>query len=159
MQGTNTANLVVTRNGVRLRPPEGAQWFGDASTTAFDLPSRGGYSLSYVNPYADIQVWVDNVLQVQNYGAVVGNYYVTPYPNIQVVFWNAPADGAEILISVATEAAYRVVGTQLQIVPLINLGDVFAVTSWNDTAQQSIVTRVFQGPVTEGITLNEPYDS
>jgi hypothetical protein len=159
MQGTNTANLVVTRNGVRLRPPEGAQWFGDASTTTFDLPSRGGYSLSYVNPYADIQVWVDNVLQVQNYGAIVGNYYVTPYPNMQVVFWNAPADGAEILISVATEAAYRVVGTQLQIVPLINLGDVFAVTSWNDTAQQSIVTRVFQGPITEGITLNEPYDS
>ena len=159
MQGTNIANLVVTRNGVRLRPPEGAQWFGDASTTAFDLPTRGGISFDLVNPYTDIQVWVNNELQVQNYGAIVGDYYVTPYPNMQVIFWDAPTDGAEILISLTTAAAYRVVGNILQIVPTINLGDVFAVTSWNDTAQQSIVTLVFQGPVTEGITLNEPYDS
>jgi hypothetical protein len=42
-------------------------------------------------------------------------------------------------------------------VPLI--GDIISVTSWNDTAQQEIVTLVFQGPVTSGITLNEPYDS
>ena len=159
MQGTNPANLVVTSNGVRLRPPEGIQWFGDASTTAFDLPSRGGYSQSLINPYQDIQVWVNNELQVQNYGAIVGDYYVTPYPSMQVVFWNPPADNARILISVSTEAAYKVSGSILQIVPLINLGDVFAITSWNDTAQQNPLTLVFQGPIVSGLTITEPYDS
>jgi hypothetical protein len=38
-------------------------------------------------------------------------------------------------------------------------GDVVAVTSWNDTAQQNIATLLWQGPVTTGIVVNEPYDS
>jgi hypothetical protein len=34
------------------------------------------------------------------------------------------------------------------------------VTSWNDTAQQSIVTLLWQGPVTDGVVVvNEPFDS
>jgi hypothetical protein len=41
----------------------------------------------------------------------------------------------------------------------VNSGDVFEITTWNDTAQQDILTQVFVGPVTSGITINEPYDS
>jgi len=38
-------------------------------------------------------------------------------------------------------------------------GDIVSVTSWNDTAQQSIVTLLWQGPVTEGAVITEPFDS
>jgi hypothetical protein len=39
------------------------------------------------------------------------------------------------------------------------LGDVIAVTTWNDTRQQDILTQVFVGPVTQGITIEEGYDT
>jgi adhesin HecA-like repeat protein len=38
-------------------------------------------------------------------------------------------------------------------------GDVIAVTSWNATDQQNILTKVFVGSVTEGLTLIEGYDT
>ena len=48
---------------------------------------------------------------------------------------------------------------ELRILP--NLGDQFAVTTWNDTAQQDLATLVFYGPVEDAktIIINEPYDS
>lgn len=167
MQGTNVANIVVTVNGKRLQPPEGIEWTGDGTSSSFGLPQRGKYPQSAINAYTDIQVWVDNVLQVQNYGAVLGDYYVTNYdgsntPGRQVVFFTPPADGAQILISVSTIAQYTVsLGSpnRLLITPLLNIGDQIAITSWNDTSQQDPLTLVFVGPVVSGLTVIEPYDS
>ena len=167
MQGTNVANIVVTVNGKRWQPPEGIEWTGDGTSSSFGLPQRGKYPQSAINAYNDIQVWVDNVLQVQNYGTVVGDYYVTNYdgsntPGRQVVFFTSPADGAQILISVSTIAQYTVVvgsPSRLIPIPLLNVGDQIAITSWNDTSQQDPLTLVFVGPVTTGLTLVEPYDS
>jgi hypothetical protein len=167
MQGTNVANIVVTVNGKRLQPPEGIEWTGDGTTSSFGLPQRGKYPQSAINAYTDIQVWVNNVLQVQSYGSVAGTYSVTNYdgsntPGRQVVFNTPPADGAEILISVSTIAQYTVaVGSpsRLLVIPLLNIGDQLAITSWNDTSQQDPLTLVFVGPITSGLTIVEPYDS
>jgi hypothetical protein len=167
MQGTNVANIVVTVNGKRLQPPEGIEWTGDGTTSSFGLPQRGGYPQSAINAYTDIQVWVNNVLQVQSYGSIVGTYSVTNYngsntPGRQVVFNTPPVDGAQILISVSTIAQYTVVvgsPSRLILIPLVNIGDQIAITSWNDTSQQDPLTLVFVGPVTTGLTLVEPYDS
>jgi hypothetical protein len=167
MQGTNVANIVVTVNGRRLQPPEGIEWIGDGTSSSFGLPKRGGYSETIINPITDVQVWLNNVLQVQNFGATVGDYYVTNYNGNQVggrqvVFFTPPADGAQILISVSTIAQYSVVigpPSRLLITPLLNEGDQIAVTSWNDTSQQNALTLVFVGPVTTGIAVVEPYDS
>jgi hypothetical protein len=167
MQGTNVANLVVTLNGKRLQPPAGIEWTGDGTSSSFGLPQRSGYLQSAINAYTDIQVWVNNILQVQNYGSVTGNYYVTNWtgsntPGRQVVFFTAPADGAQILISVGTNAQYTVtVGSpnRLLLIPLLKIGDDIAITSWNDTSQQDPLTLIFVGPVTTGLTLTEPYDS
>jgi hypothetical protein len=63
------------------------------------------------------------------------------------------------LIAVSTLADYAIVGNQAQISATVNLNDVFAVTTWNDTAQQWPLTLVFQGPVSEGLTLTEGYDT
>jgi len=167
MQGTNVANIVVTVNGRRLQPPEGIEWIGDGTSSSFGLPKRGGYSETIINPINDVQVWLNNVLQVQNFGATVGDYYVTNYNGNQVggrqvVFFTPPADGAQILISVSTIAQYSVVvgsPSRLLITPLLNEGDQIAITSWNDTSQQNALTLVFVGPVTTGIAVVEPYDS
>jgi hypothetical protein len=168
LEGTNSANMIVTRNGVRLAPPEGIEWFGDDSSVSFDLPSRGGYEQDIIDPITDVSVWVNGVLQTQSLGAFVGNFSVsnwdptaplTPKQIRQVIFTTPPAAGARILISVNTVADYIVVGDQVQIVSTVNPGDIFAITTWNDTAQQNILTQVFKGPIVSGIVINEPYDS
>jgi hypothetical protein len=164
LAGTNPANLVVTRNGLRLQPPEGIEWFGDDSSVSFGLPQRGGYSQDIINAPTDVTVWIDNVLQVQSVGATVGQYSVSNWdgsntPGRQVVFTTPPPSGARILISVDTQADYNVVGQTIEIVSTVNVNDIFAVTTWNDTAQQAALTLVFQGPIVSGLTIEEPYDS
>ena len=164
LQGTNTANLIVTRNGLRLRPPECIEWIGDDSSVSFGLPQRGGYQQSIINASSDITVWIDNVLQPQSVGTSVGTYSVTNWdgsntPGRQVVFTTPPVAGARILICVDTVADYDTAGSILQIVGTVNPGDVFQIVSWNDTSQQDLLTQVFQGPVTTGSIVQEPYDS
>ena len=170
-QGSNSVNAVVTRNGLRLRPADGIEWIADdypledsSINTSYGLPQRGGYSQQLINAITDVNVWVDNVLQVQNAGATVGTYIVTNWtgsntPGRQVVFTTPPTPGARILIAVTTAADYIIINNQLQIVPAINVNDVIAITTWNDTAQLWPLTLVFQGPVVEGITLTEGYDA
>ena len=164
MSGTNIPNLVVEINGSRVRPPEGAFYIADGSS-GYALPNRGGYSVALVTDN-DVLVYVDN--QLQTIGV---NYLLDPYTggdNIRYVdFTIPPASGSEILISVTTEANYDVVydGSTVDhyfvifrgVYPLP--GDIVSVTSWNDTAQQSIATLLWQGPVTTGIVVNEPFDS
>jgi hypothetical protein len=162
--GTNPANMVVTRNGLRLQPAEGIEWTGDDSSVNFGLPQRGGYEQSIIDPVSDIQVWVDNVLQTQSLGAFVGDYSVSNWtgsntPGRQVVFVTPPPAGANILISVSTVADYVVVGTEVQIISTVNLGDKFEVITWNDTAQQNALTLVFVGPVSVGSITTEGYES
>jgi len=162
--GTNAPNMIVEINGVRLRPYEGIEWIGDNSTTSFGLPQRGGYQQSIINPVTDITVFVDNVLQVQSFGSITGDYSVSNWdgsntPGRQVQFVTAPDYGARILISVSTVAAYYVAGSQLQLISPPAVGSVIAVTTFNDTSQQNILTQVYQGPVVGGVVIDEPYDS
>jgi hypothetical protein len=113
-------------------------------------------------------VYVDN--QKLNLGT---DYIVEPYTgdNIRYVdFTTAPPVGAEVLISVTTKADYMIYddGSSVDNYQLVfrttgglypKYGDIVSVTSWNDTAQQSIATLLWQGPVVEGDVVNEPYDS
>ena len=164
LSGTNIPNMIVEVGGIRLRPYEGIEWIGDGSTTSFGLPQRGGYQQSIINSETDIDVYVDNVLQVQSIGTVVGTYSVTNWdgsntPGRQVVFAQPPAEASTVLITVSTVAAYLVSGNLLQLVNAPPVGDIVSVTTWNDTAQQNILTLVFQGPSEQGVVITEPYDS
>ena len=161
VQGSNLANMIVTRNGLRLQPPEGREWISDGSSLAYSLPTRGGYSQAIVNATTDVIVWVDNILQQQSIGGVPGVYSVTPYVSANdrdVVFNVAPPVGARILITVTTQAGYQLAGTTLQIVGGVNLNDLFAVTTFNDTSQQYPLTLVFNGPVITGVVEQDPFD-
>lgn len=161
-EGTNPANMVVTRNGLRLRPADGIEHIGDASSLSFGLPTRGGYSQQQIYAPTDIKVWVDGVEQVQSVGLVTGTFSVTPWAGTedrQVVFTTPPAAGTNILISVSTVSEYVVAANTIEIISPPNFGDVFQVVGFNDTRQQNALTLVFQGPVTTGLTVVEPYDS
>ena len=162
--GTNSVNTVVTRNGMRLQPSEGIEWLGDDSSVSFGLPQRGGYQQNIINAPTDVVVWVDNILQVQSVGAIIGSYSVTNWtgsntPGRQVVFTRPPASGSRILITVNTQANFDIIGQSLQIASALNINDIIAVTTWNDTAQQNALSLVFVGPIYTGITVREPYDS
>jgi hypothetical protein len=166
LQGTNPANLIVTKNGQRLRPPEGVEWFGDGVTVSYGLPQRGGYSQQIINAITDITVWVNGILQTQSIGPTIGNYGVTNWsgsndPGRQVVFVQPPQPGARILISVDTVSDYQVSATvnQIAISTIVNLGDILEVITWNDTSQQNILTQVFQGPINTSVIVYEPYDT
>jgi hypothetical protein len=166
MSGTNISNLIVEINGIRARPPEGAFYIADGSS-GYALPNRGGYSLALVSDN-DVLVYVDN--QKLNLGT---DYIVEPYTGNDtryVDFTTAPPVTSEVLISVTTKANYVIYddGSSIDNYQLVfrttggfypQYGDVVSVTSWNNTSQQSIVTLLWQGPVTEGAVVNEPFDS
>jgi hypothetical protein len=167
--------MVVTRNGRRLTPPACIEWIADdvpqedsTLNVSYGLPQRLGESFqqSTINAATDIKVWVDDILQTQNVGVTLGDYGVTAWdgsnvPGRQVVFNQAPRPGSRIVISVSTLADYSVDIANndivLKFVP--NLGDRFAITTWNDTSQQDLLTRIWVGPVLTGIATVEGYDT
>lgn len=165
--GTNPANMIVEINGVRARPPQGACYTADGST-AYQLPTRGGYSQSLIADN-EVHVWINNEPQT-----LYVDFTVEPYTSEtdvrEVIFSTAPAVGDQIDISVTTEADYRLSNdgsSQYNTVLTFSTsggfypiaGDTVAVTTWNDTSQQDLCTLLWQGPTTTGITANEPYDS
>jgi hypothetical protein len=155
---TNPDCLIVTVNGVRARTAAGIEYVADGST-AFLLPQRLGFSQ---NTIADneVRVYVDFVLQVLNV-----NFFVEPSSVgdlREVIFFTAPTVGSNIQIYVETGVQCYVAGNQLNFVTgsglVPGMGDVIAVTTWNDTRQQNILPLVYVGPVTTGVTITEAYD-
>ena len=159
MEYVNPDNLVVTVNGLRARISAGAEYLADG-TSEYLLPQRLGFNQSIIAD-TEVHVYVDDIPQVLGVDFVVEPY--DPYTPRAVIFDSALSTGQRILICVATNAQVTVTGNQLLFnafggfVP-IN-GDIIAVTSWNDTRQQNVLTQVYVGPTGGTTTLTEPYDS
>jgi hypothetical protein len=144
-QGTNQVNIIVTVNGARLRPYQGVSAVGDGSTTTFELPNNNGYDPMLMSDN-DVIVYVDNVKAIQG-----STYVINPDDSSvprTITFAEAPVDGADILMSVATNSEYRVYNNALTFlsghVPVV--GDIIDVITWNDTSEQGLETQVFVGP-------------
>ena len=150
LQGTNPVNPIITVNGARLRPYQGAEYLGDGSTTTFTLPNNNSYDPSTMSDN-DVLVYVDNVKLPQGIGE---GYVVDPYTSgaRTITFTMAPAAGAKILASVGTGSEYRVYNNALTFLPghIPNSGDVVEIVTWNDTSEQALLTEVFVGPSTDG---------
>ena len=125
----------------------------------FDLPQA-----SDVNPAAiannDVSVYVNNVPLVLGIG-----FFVDPLDGSSdrtVTLTEAPPAGQKILVSVRTNAQYRVTGNVLTFLPSTGLnppaGSLIGVTTFNDTSQQDIFTKVYVGPVSQGLQITEGYD-
>jgi len=177
MEYVNPDNLVVTVNGVRARTSAGIAYLADGTQVLYPVAQRLGFSQSIISPN-EVRVYVDNIPQVLgiDFTVVPENpaiaYDSEPYDvggfseiytPCAVLFSSPPALAEKILICVTTDTQAVVVGNQLLfnsaggLVPVT--GDVIAVTSWNDTRQQDILTQVYVGPVQAAVALVEPYDS
>jgi hypothetical protein len=154
----NSNCLIVTVNGVRARTAAGIRHIGDGST-AYTLPDRLGFSQSIIADN-EVQVYIDDVQQ-----SLYTDYVLESYDGTmrEVIFATQPPVGSEILIYVTTSVQCYVNGNQLifnagnGLIP--GLGDTIAVTTWNDTRQQRVLSQCFVGPVTTGVVEAEPYDS
>jgi len=158
LEYTNPVNMIVCVNGVRARTAGGAEYVGDGST-AYLLPTRLGFSQSIIADN-EVMVYVNDIPQVLGV-----DFTVEPWDGVtgrEVIFATAPAIGDQILIAVTTNAQCVINSGQLTFNPVQGLvpvaGDIISVTTWNDTRQQDILTQVFVGPSTTGVTIAEGYD-
>jgi hypothetical protein len=162
LEYTNPDNLIVTVDGARARTAAGIEWYGDGSTE-FLLPDRLGVSQSQILD-SQVHVYLDEIAQ-----QLSTDFTVTPYDPFNghngrrsVVFTNEPTLGTRILITVETGVQAYVNSNQLVFVSGAglepSLGQTIAVTTWNDTRQQNILTQVFVGPTTQGIVVSEGFD-
>jgi hypothetical protein len=158
LSGCNPDCLIVTVNGIRAKTAAGIRHIADGST-GYNLPDRIGVNQSIIVEN-EVRVYVDDVPQLLGV-----DFVVEPWdgPVREVLFATEPPVGSEILIYVTTNTQAYVNGDQLLfnvsggLVP--SLGDIISVTTWNDTRQQRVLSRCFVGPVTTGITVEEPYDT
>lgn len=157
LQGTNNINLIVERDGQRLRPPESVEYFSDGSSASpYYLPTRGEINQGLISDN-DVIVFVDQQPKVLSV-----DFTISPWDGSSdryVEFQTPPAAGAQIIIAVTTSADYLLNGDQLTLRVGASTGAVIAVTSWNDTQEQGLLTQVFVGPTQTGATVGQPYDS
>ena len=159
LSGTNPANVIVNKNGVRARPSEGVEYIGDDTTVDFALPSTGGYDLSLVADN-DVSVYVDGQPQTSGVDFIVDSATGPAARNI--TFASAPSNLSLILISVRTRAQYWIMGDLIVFQPaqglIPSVGDIISVTTFNDTSEQNLLTQVFVGPASSGVVIAEGYD-
>jgi len=171
-QGTNSVNLIVDVNGIRARPPEGVEYLSDGSTVTYTLPLRGGYltggfTLGNVVT-SNISVFIDNDPLPNTDWSL--DTYVANSQTRSITLDTAAPDNSTVLISVDYAADYVVTPSQLiwktsdpnvaapSITVVPSAGDTVSITSFNDTAQQDLLTQVFKGPTTDGEFVGEGFD-
>jgi hypothetical protein len=156
--GTNGANLIVQREGLRLRPPEGIEYTGDGSSAGpYYISTTGISNQALVSP-ADMLVYVDNVKQ-----ALAVDYNLSAWDGssnryIEFTTGGMPPANSDIKIFTTTEADYILLGDQIDLRVSAAANAQFAVYTFNDTAQQNLLTKVFVGPTTTGVTTGDGYD-
>ena len=182
LEYTNPVTAIVSIGGIIASGSAGAPSVGDGTSTAFALPTRiletGVDPLSIVK--ANVSVYVDGILQdpdtytLDYYTGFSGDapidYYSTATfdPELGAAFVildTAPADGTEVYVAVDVTAQYIIdpVANTLTfisgtgIVP--HAGDIISVTSFNDTREQRLSQQIFVGPISQGISVYEKYDT
>jgi len=165
LQGTNIANMTVERDGLRLRPPEGIEYTSDGSSLGpYYLSTTAGTNQSLIADN-DVLVYVDNVQSTLAVNWTLSTYDGSSDRFVAFNSNSQPADKASIKIFTTTEADYTVVNVSdlnLRVSAAENAP--FTVSTYNDTAQQNILTKVYVGPTTQGVTTGvsfdeDPYDS
>jgi hypothetical protein len=147
LEGTNPANLIVEKNGVRARPSEGVEYIADGSSLDFDLPTKGGYQTSVpagtiiVDSEADLPILAQSDIDTNKsyYTVDTGNLWVwtkfnpNPGPGIPPAFWAWVNNGAVGYALVSpTDVTVYINNTSLI------LGTEFFVNPWNGVTPRTI---------------------
>jgi len=155
LEYTNPVTAIVTIGGITASGSAGKPSVGDGTNDAFALPTRLGVDPTTIIK-DNLSVYVDGILQEPA-------TYIFAYPDI--VLDTAPADGAEVYVAVDVTAQYIIdpmaytltIISGTGIVP--HAGDIISVTTFNDTREQRLSQQIFVGPVSQGISIYEKYDS
>ena len=158
LQGTNEANLIVTREGQRLRPPEGIEYTGDGSSAGPYYISTTGISNQALVADNDLLVYVDNVEQNPAVDYNLSAWDGSSDRYVEFTVGSMPPANSDIKIFTTTEADYILLGDQIDLRVSAASNAEFTVTTFNDTAQQNALTKVFVGPTTTGITTGDAFD-
>ena len=158
LSGTNIANMTVDRSGKRLRPPEGIEYTGDGSSAGPYYISTTGISNQGLISDNDMLVYVNNIKQnlAVDYNLSAWDGSSTRF--IEFTTQSMPPANSDIKIFTTTEADYIVTGDQIDLRVSAAANALFTVTTYNDTSQQNILTKVFVGPTTTGVTTGDGYD-
>jgi hypothetical protein len=156
---TNSVNAVVTVNGIRARTAAGMEYVSDGVTATYLVAQRLGFNQAFL-PDSKVFVYCDNILQTSG-------YVVNPNTaGATVQFTTVPVTGTVIYIAVTAYAQARIDATTSTISfnPVGGLipgnGDIIGVTTFNDTRQQGLATKVFVGPINNGVIIEvEGYDT
>jgi hypothetical protein len=159
LQGTNIPNMIIDRDGFRIRPPEGIEYTGDGSSLGPYYLSTTGKTNQALISESDILVYVDNVRQFLSVNWTLSTWDGSSDRYVEFNTQSLPASNAQIQIFTTTESDYTVINTDdLNLRITAASGALFNVTTFNDTAQQNIMTKVYVGPSTQGVTTGIAYD-
>ena len=174
---TNPVNAIVTISGRTAIGSAGISYVGDGNTTAYGLPIRIGVDPTSIVK-SNVSVYVNGVLQdpasytLVPYTGFSGDDYIDNYStatydpvlNTPFVLLNsAPLSNSEVYIAVNVTAQYVIdpVANTLTIISGFTpiAGQIISVTTFNDTREQRLSTQIFVGPISEGISIYEKFDS
>ena len=159
LQGTNIANMIVDRDGFRLRPPEGIEYTGDGSSLGPYYLSTTAKTNQALISTSDLLVYVDNVKQNVAVNWSLSTFDGSSDRYVEFNTQSLPVSGSKIQIFTTTEADYTVINTSdLNLRVSAAFDALFDVTTFNDTAQQNIMTKVYVGPTSQGVTTGVAYD-
>ena len=158
LQGTNPANLIVEREGLRLRPPEGIEYTADGSSAGPYYISTTGKTNQALVADNDIIVYVDDVKKNLAVDWNLSTWDGSSDRYVEFTTGSLPSANQNIKIFTTTDADYVLLGDQIDLRVSAIANAQFAVTTFNDTMQQNIITKVFVGPTTSGATTSVAYD-
>jgi hypothetical protein len=162
---TNPVTAVVMLDGERIRTAAGIGYTGDGTTDIFLVAQRLGFDQATITQ-SDVLVYLDAVLLPTSSYTVQS---LTSGTTVEFV-GQAPAAGKRIYIAVTTVAqsgpdtgAQAVINPVNSTVRFIGVtpttGQSIQVTTFNDTREQRLLTQVFVGPVTIGVSESQGYDT
>jgi hypothetical protein len=151
----NPATAIVTLSGQRIRTAAGLGYTANGTTSIYLVAQRLGFNQATILP-SDVLVYLNGTLQTSG-------YFVTPNSaGTTVTFTTVPPAGTRIYIAVTT-GAQAVINPVNNTVTFIGItpstGEFIQVTTFNDTREQRLITQVFVGPVTIGVSESQGYDT
>lgn len=159
LEYSNKSHAIVEVNGFRLRPPNGIHHTADESTLTYAI-SREDDSIGpdQIGPI-DVTVYINDEELDLNTDFILNSSDGGSIRTITLA--NSPTDGDRISIYVRTLSEY-VISAGLLIIREsveLNSGDHITIRTWNDTREQRLQTKVFQGPTGSLSTSIVPFDT
>lgn len=155
-EGQNIINMVVEVDGIRLRPAEAVEYTSDGSSLGpYYLPTTGQINQGTISDN-EVIVFVDGVQKF-----VFADFTISDWDGSSdryVEFNEQPDVNAQIIVAVTTAREYTLNGQTLTLRVTPTADSDIAVTTFADTRQQNILTKVFQGPTQIGTQINDPFD-